>query len=202
MSYSEAQIGMMSLGHLSVQGYITSLENDKSNEARALKTFYEHSRDVILEMMPWPFATKRVNLQLKGTAWDGWGYAYAYPNDCVYASHIVNPAIRTPSAKQKIPFRIVRDPESTGKLIMTDQPEAILEYNMKITDPAEFDAMFAHAVSLLLATMAGKILRVDANILTLVNQEYQAWQLEAGNKSLREEQTDENPASEFVSVRV
>lgn len=201
MPYTEAQIANMALGHVGVQGYISSLENDKSNEARTCRTFYAHARDTILEMMSWPFATVRANLQLQGTAFDGWTYAYAYPNDCAFASAIVLPGMRTPPSDKKVPFRIVRNPTQVGKLIMTDQESAVLEYNIKITDPAEFDATFAHAVALFLATLIGGPLRVDASLLKKKEGEFQAWQAEAGTKGLREQKEDEIPESELVSVR-
>lgn len=201
MPYTEALIGNMALGHIGVQGYITSLENDKSNEARVLRNFYPHARDVVLSMTAWPFATIRQNLQLEGTPFDAWTYSYTYPNDCAFASLIVNPAMRTPDEKGKIPFRVVRNPNATGKLIMTDQEQAVLEYNKNITDPAEFDATFAHAVALFCSTLIGPVLRADPNLVKLKIQEFTAWQSEAAVKGMREQKEDEQPTSELVSVR-
>lgn len=201
MPYTEATISNMALGHIGVQGYISSLSNDKSNEARQCRLFYAHARDTILEMMGWPFATVRTELQLQGTAYDGWTYAYAYPNDCAFASAIVLPGMRTPPTDKKVPFRVVKNPDQQGKLIMTDQESAVLEYNQKIEDPALFDATFAQAVSLFLATLIGGPLRCDPGLLKKKEAEFQAWQAEAGTKGLREQKEDEIPDSEFVSVR-
>lgn len=202
MPYTEAQISNMALGHVGVQGYISSLENDKSNEARACRLYFAHSRDVILEMMLWPFATVRAELQQQdGVTFDGWGFSYVYPNDCAFAASILLPGLRNPPADSKPKFKIVRNPQTLGKLILTDMEQAGLEYNLRVTDPAEFDATFAHAQSLLLGTLIGGPLRADANLIKLTGQAWIDWQAEAGIKTLREQREDTPAETDLVSVR-
>lgn len=202
MPYTEAQISNMALGHVGVQGYISSLENDKSNEARACRLYFAHSRDVILEMMLWPFATVRANLQLQtGVEFDGWSFAYVYPNDCAFAASILLSGMRNPPADNKPKFKIVRNPATLGKLILCDVENAALEYNLKITDPAEFDATFAHAQSLLLGTLIAGPLRADAKLVQTTTQAWVNWQAEAGVKTLREQKEDVPAETDLVSVR-
>jgi len=201
MSYTEAQIFNMALGHVGIQGHITSAETDFTNEAMACKMFYAHARDVIMAMMSWPFATVRQNLQLTSTAYDGWTYSYAYPNDCALFHKVVLPGMRTEPSEKKVPFRIVKNPDGAGKLIMTDMEQAIGEYNIYVTDPAEFDATFAHAVSLFLGTLIVNPLRVDPSMAKQVNEQFSAWQMEAAGRALREAQEDSVPDSEYQTGR-
>ncbi len=201
MPYTEATICNMALGHVGIQGHITSLASDNSNEGIACNLFYEHARDLILEMMAWPCATVRVNLQLTGTPWDGWTYSYQYPTDCAFFEKIPVPSLRTENPDQKIPFKVIKNPTAPGKLILTDQENAVGQYNQKITDPAEFDATLAHAISLLLGTLIVTPLRVKADVAANVVKLYQAWQAEASGKALREGREDPMPNSEFMSVR-
>lgn len=201
MPYTEELIGNMALGHIGVQGYISSPQNDKSNEARQCRLFYAHARDLILTMMPWPFATQRIKLSTNSQQFNDWSFTYNYPLDCALAVNILLPGMRTPPADKKVPYKIVRNPMTTGKLILTDMEQAVLEYNAMVTDPAEFDAPFAQATSLLLSTMIGGPLRCDPALLKKKEQEYQAWQAEASTKVLREQKEDQQPESELVSVR-
>lgn len=202
MPYTDAQISNMALGHIGVQGYIADLSTDRTNEGRACRSYFSHSRDVILEMMPWPFATVRADLQIAtGVAFDGWTFAYTYPNDCALAVSIVQPSMRTPDQNSRVKFKIVKHPTQAGKIILTDQENAVLEYNMRVSDPAEFDASFAHAQSLLLSTMVVGPLKVSADIAQKVQREWAAWQSEASGKALRERADDLPAEAELVSVR-
>lgn len=203
MPYTEAQIANMALGHVGIKGLITSLDSldDTTNEAVACRLFYAHARDMILTMQPWPFAKVRQNLQLSGTAWDGWTYSYTYPANCSFLEKIVLPGLRTEPADRKVPFIVVRNPDAPGKLVMTDQESAVAQFNLKVTDPSEFDPTFAHAVSLLLATLICTPLRVSADMTKNVNQLYTAWQAEASTKVMRESREDPVPDSEFVTGR-
>lgn len=201
MPYTEELISNMALAHIGVQGYISSLQNDRSNEARQCRIFYPHARDLILTMQPWPFATQRIQLSTNSLIFDDWSFTYNYPADCALAVNILLPGMRTPPSDKKVPFKIVRNPTNTGKLILCDMENAILEYNAAVTDPAEFDAPFANAVALLESTMIGGPLRCDPGLLKLKQQEYQAWQAEASTKVMREQKEDQQPESDLVSVR-
>lgn len=201
MPTSKTQICNMALGHIGVAGRIQNVDSENSAEAAACRLYFDQCRDVLLEMQEWSFANRQVALQDLGTPRDGWSFRYKYPNFCALALRIVNPYVRTPAKDQKIPFKVVDLNDAYGKAILTDQEDAILEYNHKVEDVGLFTPTFVQALSLLIASHIAMPLRVDASILRAVQQQFGVWATEAGNQTLRESQEDSERPSEFESIR-
>lgn len=201
MPQDKTSICNMALGHVGVGARIQDVENENTPEANNCRLFYGHCLDLLLEMRPWAFCERQIDLQDIGSPPDEWGYRYMYPNNCKLAVAIVNPAARNPGTEGKIKFKVVSGSPDYGKAILTDQENAILKYNHYITDPALFDATFIQAFTVFLASFIAMPLRVDPKITQYVNQQASVWIGEAANKTLSESEPDVQPVSEFQSVR-
>lgn len=195
MAQSEVQICNMALARIGVSQFISSL-TEQSNEARVCNLFYGPTRDRVLEEMPWKFATKRVELQLTGTAPDGWGYQYRYPNDCLKAIRIVpltagnvtNVFYREPNQtiNPKVPYDIMEDEANASRVIVTNEPNAVLEYVKTITDPTVFSPSFTNALAWALAAEVAAPLTADPKYGQAANQSYVATMHDAFSKSMNE----------------
>lgn len=190
----------MAIGHCFISETVDD-PDENSNVAIQCRKFFDQVKNMLLEVCPWPFATKRAPLVLTGTAYSGWQFSYKYPADCLLASYIVNPAVRTPAAGMRIPFRVVNDPVGYGKLIMTDMPEAELEYNILVEDVNLFNYTFIQALALGLAAHISGPLRCNADIVKSLQNQFSNWLAEAVNFKLREGQEDREPDSEFLAAR-
>ena len=147
MSYSTVSICNIALGYLGASS-IARLD-EGSKESLYCETYFDPSRDATLRDHPWNFATlRRALAQMTGEVDPevyGFSYAYAYPANCLFAREIVNPSSRAP-----IPFEVAGDGNG-GRVILTDQPQAVLRYTARITDLSAGDPLFIEALSWKLA---------------------------------------------------
>lgn len=204
--YDKTQISNMMLAHCGITGQIDDVDNEDTNEAINCRLFFDHVRGILLETREWPFALRRDPLALQGAPTVGadtteWAYRYKYPTNCKLALRILNPAVRTPATGQKIPFKIVDLRDGYGKAILTDQADAVLEYNHDEDDVSKFSSSFVSALALGGASHIVMPLRVDPNISNQVRSQFSNWLAEASNLVSREQQEDNEPDSEFQSVR-
>lgn len=191
----------MALGHCAIAGTIQDVDSDATPEAVQCRTFYEPSRGILLESQEFSFAKRRFTLQSLGTPPDEWTYRYMYPNDCRLALRIVNPYTRTPRNDEKIPFEIKDYADGYGRVIVTDQEDAKLDYNHDVTDATLFSYTFAYALSQFIALNICTPLKVDARIKDQIRRDYGIWMGEAASLTLREDQPDVEPDSELYAVR-
>lgn len=191
----------MALGGVGVTARIDDVDNDTSTEAYNCRLFYDQCVSQILETKEWPFACVRVPLADLGTPPADWAFRYKYPTDCALALKIVNPYMRTPGTDERIPFKVRKLTDAYGKAIFCDLKDAELEYNQAITDPNLFSSAFIQAVSMCLSSYIAMPLRVDPKIAAYAAQQFNGWLEEATNLSLREQQEDPYPQSQFQTAR-
>lgn len=201
MPSSKTEICNQALAHIGITKRIADIETENSKAADNCRLFFDTARDVLLEMQPWSFAEREVTLQSVGSPPTSWAYRYKYPNFCARANKIVNPNDRTPSQGKKIAFKVRDYDDAYGKVVLTDQENAVLQYNHKITDVSLYPPSFSYALSLFLASNISTPMRADPKITTTVNQLFNTWLIEAGIKPYQERQEDVEPASQFVSIR-
>lgn len=121
---------------------ITSLTDTNSVSAKAMNLAYEPVKKALLRAHPWSFAITRAELAADASAPD-WGRANAFqlPSDYLrladdYEEDGVND----------------RDWEIEGSKIYTDDSDPIyIRYVKDVTDPNDFDPLFAEALSTRLA---------------------------------------------------
>jgi hypothetical protein len=108
---------------------------------------------------------------------------------------------RMDSRQQRVHYRIISD--STGLLIYTDEPDAVIEYTSRIEDTSLFPADFVIGFSYLLAHyIAPRITSGDPFDMGKRALELYILELSKAEKNnLNEEQPEEEPRSEFERMR-
>lgn len=191
----------MGLSTVGVNARIQDVDTENSPEANVCRLWFDHLVELLHETCAWPFATRQNPLINVGTPPDDWAFRYKYPVDCKLVIKIVNPAVRTPGTEQGVPF-VVRDlQDGYGKCILTDMEDAHIEYNTLVTDPAKWNSSFMQALTMGIGAHIAMPLRVDPNIVKLMQGQFSNWLAEAVNFKQREQKDDPNPQSEFHRVR-
>lgn len=176
---SEVDICNLALGHLGDTATVASINPPEgSAQSEHCARFYPVARDALLEMHPWGFATKRVNMSQLTSIWPEWQYCYAVPSDAVNLLAVMPPnasddysvpiqalyninGAPIPMAGQYQPQPYTAETLEDGtSVIYTNQEEAMLRYTALVTDPTKFSPLFVETLSYLLASkLAGPIIK-------------------------------------------
>lgn len=153
MPFNDVQIANFALFRIKVSKQITSL-TEQSPEAIACNLWFTHAREAVLSDAEWPFATKRGLLALvtltDAEMPDEWGFAYAYPTDCIYA-RIMWDGAQKRRPEQELEFRIEHHPNSDARIIYSDVEDACLIYTKDVTNAGLFSEHFVDALAWRLA---------------------------------------------------
>lgn len=150
MGSTKEKIANMALGHVGQAGDIANLSADRTPAGIVCNSFYDTALEDTLEEFAWPEFSAFVTLGLvEEDPNDDWAYSYRYPSSAVAVRRIVTSAGRTDPNPP--PFEIGQDDQ--GKLIYTDQPDAVVKITQRITDEARFSSSFAMAMSWKLAEL-------------------------------------------------
>jgi hypothetical protein len=198
---SDTEIANLAISHLGVAKEIADLETEDSEEANTCRRFYTTALEATLRDLPWPFATKFIALALvEEDPTDEWDYSYRYPADCLKVRRILS-GIRNDTRQSRAPYKISQD--GSGRLILTDQQNAEIEYTVNETDEQKYPADFVLAFSFRLAMYAAARLTAgDPFKLKLeMEKSYRKELVMAGASAFTEEQIDEEPDSEYIRER-
>ena len=197
---SITEICNLALGHLGSSKTVTDAETELSAEAKTFRRFYETVRDATLKDFSWPFATKYETLGLiESDPTDEWGYAYQFPSDCISMQRIVS-GNRNETEAERIVYKIARI--GSAKTILTDQPDAIAQYTMKLTDPGEYTPDFVLALSFHIAFMIGPHLaKSDPKMIEGAERRYVNYISQARAQAYNEEQPDVLPEASYILAR-
>lgn len=118
------------LSHLGTSKEIEDFDNDRTEEARACRRFYDRTLRDALRSYPWPFARSKAALALladytttdRTPPNDEWNYAYAFPEDAIQFIRIWN-GLYTDDNENVVHYEFNLTP--TGRLILTNQPLAV-----------------------------------------------------------------------------
>ncbi len=187
--------------------------NDPTPAARVAKAVYANARDATLERVEWKFATRRRTLAMLVDAdtdpdselvHDGWRFVYGLPPDCIAPRRIVVPGMRAPPPRLRIPFEIEAS-DSSGKVdglvLLTDQPEAELLYTARVMAPALFTALFAEALSWMLASKFALAIQKKPAVAVTMDQKFERSIAVALTSNFRQAHEDLPPDSEFILER-
>ncbi len=193
---SEVEIGNLALGYVGVAHEISSL-TEGSTEAEQVNRFYAATRDQVLRDFPWPFARRYVALALvEEDPNDDWAYSYRYPTDCVRALRLVDGhRIQT----TRIPWEIASD--DTGRLIYTDQDDAVLRYIKRIEDPEQFDPSFVEALAWRLGSKLAIPLSRSTKERDYAFERYRVEISVAKANAANEGEVDDDPEPESIRAR-
>lgn len=125
----------------------------------AANTIYAMVRDILLRRINPEFARLQITATLlsgPGSAIAPWSYEYAYPADCVRVRQVAPPAsgvgaLADPNDPLPIRGAVAYDPNVPGRVILTNQQNAVVVYTSNTPLEAVWDAAFAWAMSDLLS---------------------------------------------------
>lgn len=202
MATSVAQICNMALGRIGVSAKIAAL-TDATNPARACETYYEATRDRLLEACPWPWANKRATLAaIADGERDGWTYAYALPVDCLVPRQL-NPETRNPSVRDLLAFVIEYDEATQKPILLADQeaPELLYTATFPLDRVGHFPPAFTDALAWALAAELVMPLSVKMDFRVRAEQMAALTLERALATALNSEQRDVEPDAESISAR-
>lgn len=168
---SEVDICNLALSHLGDEAEVISISPpDGTIQAAHCGRFYPMTRDLLLEMHPWTFATVRASLAPTAAAAPSeWLYAYALPALCLNPKAIYRPdAIEDGRGED---FIVESGPDGNG-VLFTNVEEAVLRYTRAVQDSTKFTPGFvaAHA-RLLAAYLAGPLIKGATGIQVSQSQQ-------------------------------
>jgi hypothetical protein len=168
---SEVDICNLALSYLGDEATVASIDPPEgSPQAGYCARFYPIARDAMLELHTWAFTLRRVRLALLPNDWPMWAYAYGVPSDALRLLAVLPPdatsdytvsATRGDSSAEPQAYSLETD-DTGRKVILTNQPNAVLRYAVAARDTTQFPPLFVLALSWHLASMlAGPMLKGD-----------------------------------------
>lgn len=198
---TEVDICNLALDNLGVTNKIESL-GDASKEGKACGRWYATVRDVVLRSFPWPFARRVQALSATADTPSLWVYAYDLPDDCLKPRRLVRQGER--AALYPPPFELALDSTGSKVVLVTDEPEALLEYTIKCEYPSKvalFPATFVDALAWMLASRLVLPLALDNTLIERADKMYKLVVSEAFAIEISQMQADPQPESELITVR-
>lgn len=193
---SDAEICNLALAGIGIGQEISAL-SESSQEAVKCDLFFATCRERILVDFDWPFARQYYTLGLvEEDPNTDWSYSYRYPAACLRARSIVGATRKDTS---RIPFSLGSD--DSGKLIYTDEPEAVLRVTVAITNAELFDPLFVSAFAWLLGSKIAPGLARDSKIAAEAYRMYLADIASARADAQNEGGQDEAPDAESIRAR-
>ena len=201
MASSKTVIVNLALSHLGSGKEIADLDTEQSDEASAMRRFYDEARDKALRDFNWPFATKIASLALVETnPNDEWTYSYRYPTDCLNIRRILS-GVRTDNRQTRASYKVAKD--SAGRIIFTDIDIAKVEYTERVETVEIYPPDFVMALSYLMAMYtAPRVTGGDPFGLGKKSSELYLQELSnARSNAFNEEQVDQPAESELYRAR-
>lgn len=193
---SVVEIYNLALAAIGVTRQVAAVD-EGSQEAATCTLHYANCRDRVLRDFDWPFARRYETLGLVAESPNTeWTYSYRYPSSCVNVRRLVG-ANRADHTR----LFFVLGSDASGKLIYTDEPEAVAVITARIEDSEIFDPGFVNALAFLLASRVGGPLSRDAKLVTLAREQYIAELAAARSNAANEGQRDAPPDAESISAR-
>ena len=190
----------MALGYIGIGQRIDELSaaDDAGDISQTCNFWFDIARDQLLEDGEWPMASKQATLELiEEDPNDDWGFSYRYPTQCLVARRIVGAG--GTNSPTLIPYQLGQD--ATGRLVFTDQEDAVMEGTFWYEDPGEFTSSFADVLAWTLATKIALPLSVDPGKFELAERERMK-ALQKARGVTNQERRLKNPApASFITAR-
>lgn len=186
--YSEVAICNLALQEIGRGMMITALD-ENSQAARSCRLRYPYARDATLRGYDWNFASARAELPALADP-PAFGYAnqYELPADCLRVRSIEN--------GEADDWRV------EGRRIITDLGSPIfVKYTARVTDPAQFDALFVAALAARIAADIAVSLSESTSKAQGLWQVYLGKLHEAWKNDAVEGQPDALPQGSWVGAR-
>jgi len=198
---SKVEVANLALSHLGIGKEIANIDTEKSEEAAAIRRFYDVALGIVLSDCPWPFATRIAALALVASEPNTeWAYSYRYPTDCLYVRRVLS-GLRNDTRQSRAPYKIAGD--DNGSLLFTDAEDAQMEYTTKnVTTqiyPPDFVLVLSYYIAYLVAPRltGGDPFKLGDRAFKLYGLQISVARADAFN----EEQAEEDVESEFIRGR-
>lgn len=199
---TKTEIANLTLSHLGIGKEIANVDTEKSEEAAAVRRYYDIALNVVFSATAWPFATRIAALALVATNPNKeWAYSYRYPSDCHYIRRILS-GLRTDDRQSRIPYKIAGD--AAGTLIFTDEQDATIEYTSTSDSTQFYPPDMVLAVSYYLAFLCAPRL-TGGDQFRLGDRALKLYELQISSAKasvFNEEQPDVEPDNEFIRSRI
>lgn len=189
----------MALGYIA-KTRIFSLE-DKSEEARMCKLYYDHLRKMLLRNYTWGFAKRVSKLALLNKKVLGYEYAYAYPSECLAVRHIYNEAGASVKEYEREKYDIFTT-DNGVVAIACNVEDAFIEYTHDTVDVDTFSVDFVEALSRIIAYNIAQTLTGSPNIAKEQYELFQAMMMNAKLASAKERDAMPHFPDDYISVRM
>ncbi|MCD8351439.1 MAG: hypothetical protein LUC93_12600 [Planctomycetaceae bacterium] len=196
---SKMEIINLALANLSREP-IQSL-SEPNPEAFQLRVHWETALASVLRDHPWGFAMRRKPLAPFQESPIGFAYAYGYPGDCIQARRVL--PCRGGSARNgpAYPFEIGRSLDGRHRAILTDLPDAALEYTTIQVPCEEFDPQFVGALAWRLAAEISLAVHADPQSHAAAISTYSMQLQQAKALDMRESSSPRLPDGDFLRSR-
>ena len=166
--------------------------SEEGRPALLANNTYELYRDGLLRAVPWRFAIRRDSLAANadGPEWE-FSYAYTLPSDpyCLRVLTIEN--------LSDLDWRL------EGRTIVTDAGSPLhIKFIAKVTDSAQFDALFVETLVAKLQWKWAEALEKDAQLRADLAKEYLAMRLEAEGVNGSEGKNEPLPSGSWVEAHL
>ena len=206
---SDVEICNYALSYIGSSNVIQSL-TEASDEARTCTLHLQRVKDLVCRQYPWQFARKVAALALiQNNPNDEWGYEYSYPSDCIRADWMVlgvagSAAVyagqsRSRRSAYSVPYQLAYG--TSGRVIWTDQDEAILAYNVRITDAARFPEDVVEALAWGMAVAISPTLSRSASLSSTSKANYRSALFQAMATEQNETADDRPAEAEHIRAR-
>lgn len=201
MTADQKKLEIINLGlYLISQTPLQSLTENTVNANVALDV-YDSCVEECLRGNNWPFASVTDTLVLSTTYTAvNYKYAYIYPANAAAVWLVYN--LVTPDKRKGEEFRRLLDPVAGSNVIVTNTPDAIVEYTYLVTDPNLFDASFVNMLSYRLAAAMAMPLNADADQAVNMTKVFSNQMSEAQRSgSYEDNRNDAESKDVFVNAR-
>ena len=199
MGITKIDICNQALFHLGLST-ISDLDDSSDINSMGCKIFYDSALRKALRDHPWGFAKTEVRLSEESASEDypSYLFAYQYPFDCAYILKIINPAGKH---AEPVEYDVQVNHSRTGKVVLTDQPRAIMSYVAYIDDPNLYDSHFTEMLVYSLATSLAIKLTGDSAKLKNMAVAYQKAKDEARAIAANESYEKQEIYNNFLNSR-
>ncbi len=176
--------------------------SESNPEAFQLRVHWDTALAATLRDHPWGFAMRRRELAVLSESPVGFAYAYAYPEDCIQARRLLPSGIgQVWGRRAAYPFEIGRSRDGARRAILTDLPDAALEYTTRNVPCEEFDPQFVVALSWRLAAELSLAIHADPQSHQVALSTYSMQLGQAKAQDMRESSAPRLPDGDFLLAR-
>ncbi|WP_278549848.1 hypothetical protein [Cloacibacillus evryensis] len=181
-------------------GRAVSSLDESSDEAQALKRFYDAALVTLLQRADWNFARGvEVLAQCVDNAVPGFLYTYKYPNGCVKVRRILSADPLSHGWTKDFQTALDRD---GSRVVCSGVYAASCEYTALMKDPAIYPALFEEALCWNLARMACWVLAdVSAGMRKEISQQFLAAFADASQADANEGHLTVRRSCDYIDKR-